>query len=188
MLGISAEDKYLIKSLPENKKYGAKRLLKMSPNKNWSLGGLKALIKKLTTRVLLFDVSGSGRHRTVRTVPVLSIFWSSNWLLRLDVIKENKRGCFFWTQCSTVMRSKKYAWLSLMWDCTFIKTAKKKNIHCKQAQFITVKATATAYCLSPSWIITNLQEWDFKPVDNTTTQLNWTSSCSSEHVQKTVAW
>jgi len=28
MMGISIEDKYLIKSLPENKKYGAKRLLK----------------------------------------------------------------------------------------------------------------------------------------------------------------
>jgi len=48
-MGISIEDKYLIKSLQENKKYGAKRLLKMFANKNWSLGGLKALIKKLTT-------------------------------------------------------------------------------------------------------------------------------------------
>ena len=28
MMGISIEGKYLIKSLPENKKYGAKRLLK----------------------------------------------------------------------------------------------------------------------------------------------------------------
>jgi len=28
MIGISTEDKYLIKSLPENEKYGAKRLLK----------------------------------------------------------------------------------------------------------------------------------------------------------------
>jgi len=46
MMGISIEDKYLIKSLPENKKYGAKRLLKLFSNKNWSLDGLKALIKK----------------------------------------------------------------------------------------------------------------------------------------------
>jgi len=30
---ISIEDKYLIKSLRENKKYGAKRLLKLFPNK-----------------------------------------------------------------------------------------------------------------------------------------------------------
>ena len=28
MMGISTEDKYLIKSLPENKKHGAKQLLK----------------------------------------------------------------------------------------------------------------------------------------------------------------
>ena len=33
-MGISIEDKYLIKSLCENKKYGAKRLLKLFPNKN----------------------------------------------------------------------------------------------------------------------------------------------------------
>jgi len=34
MMGISTEDKYLIKSLRVNKKYGAKRLLKLFPNKN----------------------------------------------------------------------------------------------------------------------------------------------------------
>ena len=33
-IGISTEDKYLIKSLPENKKYGAKRLHRLFPNKN----------------------------------------------------------------------------------------------------------------------------------------------------------
>jgi len=33
MMGISTQDKYLIKFLPENKKYGAKRLLKLFPNK-----------------------------------------------------------------------------------------------------------------------------------------------------------
>jgi len=48
----------------------------MFPNKNWSLGGLKALMQKMTTQVLLFAVVGSGRPRIVRAVPVLSIFWS----------------------------------------------------------------------------------------------------------------
>ena len=43
---ISTEDKYLIKSLRENKKYGAKRLFQLFPTKNWSLDGLKVLIKK----------------------------------------------------------------------------------------------------------------------------------------------
>jgi len=46
-MGISTGDKYLIKSLPQNKKHGAKRLLTKFPNKNWSLGGLKVLIKKI---------------------------------------------------------------------------------------------------------------------------------------------
>ena len=45
MMGISAEEKYLNKSLRENKKYGAKLLLKLFSNKNWSLDGLKMLIK-----------------------------------------------------------------------------------------------------------------------------------------------
>jgi len=73
VMGINTEDKYLVRFLRENKKYLAKRLLKMFPNKNWSLGGQKALIKELTTQVLLFDVLGSGRPHTVRTVPVLSV-------------------------------------------------------------------------------------------------------------------
>jgi len=51
VIGISIEDKYLIKSLRENKKYGAKRLLKLFANKNCSLDGLKALIEKLTGTV-----------------------------------------------------------------------------------------------------------------------------------------
>jgi len=74
VMGLSNEDKYL-KCLRENKKYGAHQLVKMFPNKNWSLGVLKALIKKkLKTQILLFDVLGNGRPHTVRTVPVLSIF------------------------------------------------------------------------------------------------------------------
>jgi len=55
MTGINTEGKYLTKSLPENKKYGARRLLKMFANKNWSLGGLKVL---MNLEPLL------GRHRS----------------------------------------------------------------------------------------------------------------------------
>jgi len=78
------EDKYLIKSLREKKKYGAKRLLKMFSNKNWSLGGLKALIKKLTTQVLLLDALGrpTGRPRTVYTVPVSCVQCVVNFFIR----------------------------------------------------------------------------------------------------------
>jgi len=56
MMGISTENKYLIKSLRENQKYGAKRSLKMFPNKNWSFGGLKALIKKIDNTLLVTTV------------------------------------------------------------------------------------------------------------------------------------
>jgi len=41
-----------MKCLRENKKNGAKRLHEMFHNKNWSLGGLRALIKKLTGTVV----------------------------------------------------------------------------------------------------------------------------------------
>jgi len=50
-------------------------------NKNWSLGGLKAVMKKLTTQVLLFDVLGSGWPRILRRVPstcVVNFFWSAH--------------------------------------------------------------------------------------------------------------
>jgi len=50
--------KYLIKSLRENKKHGAKRLLKMFPNKNWSLGGLKNADKKIDNTGIVRKVRG----------------------------------------------------------------------------------------------------------------------------------
>ena len=62
LMGISTEYKYWIKSLRENKKHRARRLLKMFPNKNWSLGGLKALIKN----------DNAGTVRTVRGRPLLN--------------------------------------------------------------------------------------------------------------------
>jgi len=75
VMGISTKDKYLIKSLRENKKHGAKRLLlKMFPNTHWSFDGLKALIKKWTTQVLCGQCQVD--HYPIRrtTVSVLSIF------------------------------------------------------------------------------------------------------------------
>ena len=74
-MGISTVGKYLIKSLRENKKHGAKRLLlKMFPNTHWSFDGLKALIKKWTTQVLCGQCQVD--HYPIRrtTVSVLSIF------------------------------------------------------------------------------------------------------------------
>ena len=78
MMGISSEDKYLIKSLWENKKYGAKQLLKLFPTKNWSLDGLKAVINK---------IDNTGTVRTIRGQPLpntsnnsicfVNFFWSA---------------------------------------------------------------------------------------------------------------
>ena len=38
---FSVEDRSAIKVLRQDKQYGAETLLKMFPNKNWTLGGLK---------------------------------------------------------------------------------------------------------------------------------------------------
>jgi len=77
MIGISTEDKYLIKSLPEYKKYGAKRLLKCF----------------LTKTGLFLNISNqySFSYKC----------WNfcANWLIWLEVIHENKRGRYFRTQC-----------------------------------------------------------------------------------------
>ena len=65
---FSAEDKHGIKLLPQTKQYGAKHLISMFPEKQWSLGGLKKLIRKIddTGTVDRRSAPGSGRPRTAR--------------------------------------------------------------------------------------------------------------------------
>ena len=67
-MGFSVEDKYLIKSLRENKRYGAERLSSMFPNNEWNLGALKVLID---TKVTVDRRPDSGRPRTVRTTAII---------------------------------------------------------------------------------------------------------------------
>ena len=67
-MGFSVKDKYLIKSLRENKRYGATCLLNMFPNKDCNLGALKILIDTTGTVDLCPD---SGRRRTVRTTAII---------------------------------------------------------------------------------------------------------------------
>jgi len=55
-MAFSVEDKRVIKSLRQNKRYGAKQLLKIFPNKGWTLEGLKKLIHKI-------DATGSFAHQ-----------------------------------------------------------------------------------------------------------------------------
>ena len=61
-MGFTLEDKYLTKSLRENKKYGVKGLLKMFPNKDWKRDALKMLID---TTGNVDQRPDSGRPRTV---------------------------------------------------------------------------------------------------------------------------
>ena len=61
---FGVEDKYLMKSLRENKRYGAEHLLSMFPNKDWNLKALKMLTD---TKGTVDRRPDSGRPRTVRT-------------------------------------------------------------------------------------------------------------------------
>lgn len=65
---FSIEDKQAIKMLRQTKRYGAKCLMSMFPNKQWSLGGLKKLIRKIddTGKVDRRSAPDSSRPRTAR--------------------------------------------------------------------------------------------------------------------------
>jgi len=95
-MGISIEDKYLITSLRENKKYGVKRLLKLFPNKNWSLDGLKALIEQIdnTGTVWTTKVNHYPLHQTA--VPVLSIIFHQRFQsIKTPVfVRKHFRNCY----------------------------------------------------------------------------------------------
>jgi len=64
---INKEDKILIENLWESKGYGARRLIREFPNKNWKRGGIKDLflLRKLQETGLLNHCMGSGRPRTL---------------------------------------------------------------------------------------------------------------------------
>jgi len=64
---FTEEDKLLIKGLRTFKHYGARRLRKEFPTKQWSQAGLNKLLKKIDTTGTVKRCSGSGRPRSVRT-------------------------------------------------------------------------------------------------------------------------
>lgn len=64
---FSKDDKILIKSLYEIKGYGARKLLKEFPQKNWTRGGLDTLIRKIRDTGTVERTQGSGRPRSTRT-------------------------------------------------------------------------------------------------------------------------
>ena len=71
-MAFSEEDKISIKFLRQNKQYSARKFLKEFPQKEWSLGGLNKLIKKIDTTGTAARRPGSGRRRTVRTVDIIN--------------------------------------------------------------------------------------------------------------------
>jgi len=62
---FSIEDKHTIKVFRQNNGYGAVRLLKMFPNKPWSLNGSKTLTWKIDDRGSIERCPGSGWPRSV---------------------------------------------------------------------------------------------------------------------------
>lgn len=64
---FTEEDKHAITFLRKNKNYGAKRLLKEFSDKEWTLGGLKALLSKIDKTGSFHRQPGSGRPRTATT-------------------------------------------------------------------------------------------------------------------------
>src|SRR5580692_386201 len=64
---FSKEDRILIRELREAKGYGAKRLLKEFPLKNWSLAGLSRLLTNIAITGSSDRKPGSGRPRSART-------------------------------------------------------------------------------------------------------------------------
>ena len=64
---FSKEDRILIQNLYQVKGYGAKRLIKEFPQKEWKLRGLNYLLKRLRETGTTDRLPGSGRPRTART-------------------------------------------------------------------------------------------------------------------------
>ena len=70
-MAFSVEDKHVIKFLRQTKGYSAKQLLKMFPEKQWTLGGLNHLIRKIDIIGDIHRKPGSGRPRCARTDDVI---------------------------------------------------------------------------------------------------------------------
>ena len=66
-MGLSEEDRYLIKNLYLLKGYGAVRLMQEFPTKRWKEGTLNHFIKKLKETGSIERKRGSGRPKTTRT-------------------------------------------------------------------------------------------------------------------------
>jgi len=69
---FSLEDKHTIKVLREQKLYGAIKILRMFPNKNWTLSGVQTVLSKNDATGSVERCSGSGRPHTARSPDTIS--------------------------------------------------------------------------------------------------------------------
>ena len=70
------EDKHVIKLLRQTKGYSAKQLLKMFPEKRWTLGGLNHLIRKID---IIGDIHRKPGSAIDRDAHALSLIKSRIW-------------------------------------------------------------------------------------------------------------
>jgi len=71
-MSFSLEDKHTTKVLRQQKLYGATKILRMFPNKNWTLSGVKTLLSKTDATGSVERFSDSGRPRTARSPDTIS--------------------------------------------------------------------------------------------------------------------
>ena len=70
-MAFTVEDKTVIKFLRQTKGHSAKQLLKMFPDKQWTLGGLNHLVCKIDKTGNVRRMSGSDQPRCTRTDVVI---------------------------------------------------------------------------------------------------------------------
>ena len=64
---LTYENKVSIKLVCQQKGWGAKRICKEFPSKNWAVSSVKDLLRKIDKTNSISRKVGSGRKRTVRT-------------------------------------------------------------------------------------------------------------------------
>jgi len=94
---FSLEDKHTIKVLREQKLNGATKILRMFPNKNWTLSGVKTALSKMDATGSVDRCSGSGRPRTARSPDTISevqdLVLSGSEPRRLRGVGDHTRAC-----------------------------------------------------------------------------------------------
>ena len=114
----------MTKVLRQQKLYGATKILRMFPNKNWTLSGVKTvgLLSKIDATGKGERCSGSGRPRmarspdTIRTRPPNSRIWTPSTTRCGDptrvCVQASITGSSTWKSCASVSRRNGTVWTS----------------------------------------------------------------------------